>query len=116
MRPAQSFNDKMSILVPFLKSRQSGGAIVYVTTQQNAVDVADGLNQKGVKSKIYHAGMPAADRKAVQESFMSGKDEVICATIAFGMGIDKSDIRQIAHFMLPKTLEGYSCVLVSFIQ
>ncbi|KAL8292929.1 hypothetical protein RQP46_000623 [Phenoliferia psychrophenolica] len=98
---------KIALLVPFLKSRKGGAAIVYATTQQNAEDIARSLNAKDVKSEVYHAGLDAEKRKRIQDDFMKSNG-VVVATIAFGMGIDKANIRQVAHAFMPKTLENYS--------
>ena len=85
-----------------------GPTVVYVTLQKTAERVAAALGRAGVSSAAYHAGMKAPDREAVQNAFMADATRVVVATIAFGMGIDKADIRQVVHFNLPKSLEGYS--------
>ncbi|MFO1437023.1 MAG: ATP-dependent DNA helicase RecQ [Verrucomicrobiaceae bacterium] len=83
-------------------------SIVYVTLQHTAEEVATHLQKNGVNALAYHAGLPDEHRHAAQDAFMSGQTDVIVATIAFGMGIDKSDIRAVYHYNLPKTLENYS--------
>lgn len=83
-------------------------SIVYVTLQNTAEEVATHLQKNGVNALAYHAGLPDDHRHAAQDAFMSGQTDVIVATIAFGMGIDKSDIRAVYHYNLPKTLENYS--------
>lgn len=83
-------------------------SIVYVTLQHTAEEVATHLQKSGVNALAYHAGLPDEHRHAAQDAFMSGQTDVIVATIAFGMGIDKSDIRAVYHYNLPKTLENYS--------
>lgn len=83
-------------------------SIVYVTLQNTAEQVATHLQKSGVNALAYHAGLPDEHRHAAQDAFMSGQTDVIVATIAFGMGIDKSDIRAVYHYNLPKTLENYS--------
>ncbi|WP_035608551.1 ATP-dependent DNA helicase RecQ [Haloferula sp. BvORR071] len=85
-----------------------GAAVVYVTLQQTAEEVATYLQKNGLAARAYHAGMPDEFRADAQESFMSGKTRVIVATIAFGMGIDKADIRAVYHYNLPKSLENYT--------
>ncbi len=82
-------------------------SIVYVTLQQTAEEVATHLQKSGVNALAYHAGLPDEYRHAAQDAFMSGETPVIVATIAFGMGIDKADIRAVYHYNLPKTLENY---------
>lgn len=89
-------------------TQQSGSGIVYVTLQHTAEQVADFLTRQGVNAKAYHAGFDSEKRQAIQHDFMAGKVEVIVATIAFGMGIDKADIRFVIHYDLPKSIENYS--------
>jgi ATP-dependent DNA helicase RecQ len=84
-----------------------GASIVYTTTQRAADDVARLLNRHGLSARAYHAGMAATTRTECQDWFMATDCGVICATIAFGMGIDKRDIRQVVHYNLPKSMEGY---------
>lgn len=97
---------RLGILTERLKKR-GGPAVVYVTLQQTAEMVATHLQRQGVKAKAYHAGLPAEHRAEAQEAFMAGTVEVMVATIAFGMGIDKADIRAVYHYNLPKTVENY---------
>jgi len=85
-----------------------GAAIVYVTRQETAENVATWLDSRGLAARAYHAGLPAEVRVAAQEQFMAGEVRVIVATIAFGMGIDKADIRSVIHYNLPKSLENYT--------
>jgi len=85
-----------------------GPAVVYVTRQQTAEAVATFLKREGLAAQAYHAGMPDEFRAAAQERFMAGELRVMVATIAFGMGIDKADIRAVFHYNLPKSLENYS--------
>ncbi|MES2595827.1 MAG: ATP-dependent DNA helicase RecQ [Verrucomicrobiota bacterium] len=82
-------------------------SIVYVTLQNTAEEVATHLQKNGVNALAYHAGLADEHRHAAQDSFMDGSVDVIVATIAFGMGIDKADIRAVYHYNLPKTLENY---------
>ena len=82
-------------------------AIVYVTLQQTAEEVARALQQQGLDVGFYHAGMADDQRYGVQDAFMAGRLRIVVATIAFGMGIDKSDIRAIFHYNLPKSIENY---------
>ena len=79
-------------------TRPSQSGIVYVTLQKTAEDVAHYLSQHGVSASAYHAGMAHPAREAVQQQFMAGEVRCIVATIAFGMGIDKSDVRYVLHF------------------
>ena len=87
---------------------QKGAGIVYVTLQHSAETVAQYLTQQGVNACAYHAGFDNDTRSQIQQDFMAGRIQVIVATIAFGMGIDKSDIRFVIHYDLPKSIENYS--------
>lgn len=89
-------------------SRSPGSStIVYVTLQKTAEAVADLLRQQGMNAEAYHAGLKDDLRHSRQEAFMRGDTDIIVATVAFGMGIDKADIRAIYHYNLPKSLENY---------
>ena len=96
-----------ALLLSHLKSRPSGATIVYVTLQKTAEKVAAFLDSNGVVAKAYHAGMDGDVRHAVQDWFMASPEAVVVATIAFGMGIDKADIRYVYHYNMPKSLENY---------
>ena len=89
-------------------NQQQGPGIVYVTLQHSAEKVAQYLSQQGINACAYHAGFDSDTRSQIQQDFMAGKIQVIVATIAFGMGIDKSDIRFVIHYDLPKSIENYS--------
>jgi len=88
--------------------QQMGSGIVYVTLQHSAEQVASYLQKANINASAYHAGFSSEIRHQIQTDFMSGKVQVIVATIAFGMGIDKSDIRFVFHYDLPKSIENYS--------
>ena len=94
-------------LIQSLSTREPGSTIVYVTLQATAEEIADKLEKSGFSARPYHAGMKDEQRKDVQDWFMTAKSAVVVATIAFGMGIDKSDIRYVYHYNLPKSLENY---------
>ena len=83
-------------------------AIVYVTRQETAEEVATFLAKNGLSARAYHAGLRTDLRREIQEDFMGGEIGVVVATIAFGMGVDKSDIRAVMHYNMPKSLEGYT--------
>lgn len=87
---------------------QRGPGIIYVTLQKTAEQVADFLTQNRVTARAYHAGFDSDKRQSIQANFMAGRVQVVVATIAFGMGIDKSDIRFVIHYDLPKSIENYS--------
>lgn len=99
--------ERDALLIGMVRNAADGPAIVYVTLQQTAERVAGILARSGVKARAYHAGMRDEDRAEVQDGFMVGQIPVVVATIAFGMGVDKADIRQVYHYNLPKSLENY---------
>ena len=99
---------KRARLVQWLGERPGQPSIVYVTLQRTAEQIAEHLTQYGIGAEAYHAGLPHEQREAIQRRFMGGQSNCIVATIAFGMGIDKSDIRNVVHFDLPKSIENYS--------
>ena len=98
---------RLNLLTGKLAAERRFPAIVYVTLQHTAESVAGHLERNGVRARAYHAGLADEVRACVQNDFMEGRLDVIVATIAFGMGIDKADIRSVYHFNLPKTLENY---------
>jgi ATP-dependent DNA helicase RecQ len=95
-------------LVERLRERPPGSTIVYVTLQRTSLAVAGLLAREGLAARPYHAGMSAEDRVAVQEWWSRSSEAIVVATIAFGMGIDKADVRYVYHYNLPKSLESYS--------
>jgi ATP-dependent DNA helicase RecQ len=97
-----------AVLVERFASRSAGSGIVYVTQQRTAERVAALLAEAGVPARAYHAGMEDDDRTLVQEWWKDSDRATVVATIAFGMGIDKADVRYIYHYNLPKSLESYS--------
>lgn len=100
--------NKLPTLVPWLIPRQKTAGIIYVTLQKTAEQVAESLMQQGIQATAYHAGLGNEQRQVIQQQFMSGQIPLIVATIAFGMGIDKSDIRFVVHYDLPKSIENYA--------
>lgn len=91
----------------FVRERLQESGIVYCQSRKTAEMVADRLTADGVKAKPYHAGLEQKDRAKNQELFLRDEVRVICATIAFGMGINKSNVRFVIHYDLPKNIEGY---------
>ena len=96
------------LLIDRLRERPPGSTIVYVTLQRTAARVAALLSAAGLPARAYHAGMSADDRVAVQDWWTASDRNIVVATIAFGMGIDKADVRYVYHLNLPKGLESYS--------
>jgi len=105
--PCASQAKKPRLLSAIHQLETNAATVVYVTLQQTAVEVAEYLQQAGVSAAYYHAGMKPEERDAIQNRFMANEVQVVVATIAFGMGIDKSDIRAVFHFNLPKSIENY---------
>ncbi len=95
-------------LIGKLTSSNQGATIIYVTLQKTAEQVAAMVVAAGLDAKAYHAGMDSDARAEIQEWFMHGDNRIVVATIAFGMGIDKSDIRAIYHYNPPKSIESYA--------
>ena len=95
-------------LLEKIQEHPDQATIVYTTLQHGAESLASFLNKSGLTARPYHAGLRPEARTEIQEQFMSGETPIICATIAFGMGIDKANIRSIYHYNLPKSLENYT--------
>lgn len=91
-----------------LRRREPGPTIVYVTLQRTAEELAERLSKAGLPARPYHAGMEDDARTEVQDWFLAGRQGIVVATIAFGMGIDKADIRYVYHYNPPKSLENYA--------
>ena len=94
-------------ILSFIRARKGEGGIIYVQARKTAESMASKLSADGIKSLPYHAGMEATSRSASQEAFIRDEVRVICATIAFGMGINKPNVRYVIHYDLPKNIEGY---------
>ena len=101
-------SERDDVLLERLRSRPVGPTIVYVTLQKTAEQVAHQLSSSGLPARAYHAGMDADERNAVQEWWTGSDSSIVVATIAFGMGIDKANVRYVYHYNLPKSLESYS--------
>ncbi|MGF1719856.1 RecQ family ATP-dependent DNA helicase [Vibrio kyushuensis] len=99
---------KLNQLNQIVQSAPVSPTIVYVTLQYTAEYLAKQLQQAGISALAYHAGLESQNREYIQHQFMSGEVNCIVATIAFGMGVDKSDIRRVIHFDLPKSIENYA--------
>jgi ATP-dependent DNA helicase RecQ len=100
--------DRDDLLRQRLRGRPPGPTIIYVTLQRTAEAVAALLAEAGFPARAYHAGLEAETRTDVQEAWMASDRGIVVATIAFGMGIDKADVRYVYHYNLPKSLESYS--------
>jgi ATP-dependent DNA helicase RecQ len=104
LRPGSEVSREQGLLTAL----QPGANLVYVTTQRAAERVAKMLSARGRAALAYHAGMENEDRARVQDAFMASSELTVVATIAFGMGVDKPDIRSIIHYNLPKSMENYA--------
>ncbi|GAA4887854.1 DNA helicase RecQ [Ferrimonas pelagia] len=94
-------------LTEFLRQQKGNAGIVYCGSRRRVDEVAEKLRQKGFAASGYHAGMDAAERSSVQEAFLRDRTDIVVATVAFGMGINKSNVRFVVHWDLPKSIEGY---------
>jgi len=106
VRPGGTLGERAGRAYRVIRSRP-GCAIVYAPTRRSVEAVRDHLAARGIRTNAYHAGLPAEERSCVQEDFMGGRVRVVVATNAFGMGIDKADVRTVVHIQLPATLESY---------
>ncbi len=94
-------------IIKFIKSNQGKSGIIYCLSRKKVEELAEILQANDIQAKAYHAGMDSAMRSQTQDDFIMEKIDVIVATIAFGMGIDKPDVRYVIHYDIPKSLEGY---------
>lgn len=99
--------DRVTKIKQFIAERPNQPGIIYCMTRKQTESLATKLHSEGITAASYHAGMSAPERERVQRSFVRDKTQIICATIAFGMGIDKSNVRWVIHYNIPKNLEGY---------
>ena len=105
--PRLAKNKPYDQVLEFLRARPKESGIVYCQSRKSAESVAGDLNEDGVKARPYHAGLTPKERTEHQELFLRDDVRVICATIAFGMGINKPNVRFVIHYDLPKNIEGY---------
>lgn len=103
----RSAQDRISQIVKFIQDRPNSSGIIYCLSRKTTEQVSARLSKQGYKAEAYHAGLPHEERARIQEDFIYDKSQIICATIAFGMGIDKSNVRWVIHYNLPKNMEGY---------
>jgi ATP-dependent DNA helicase RecQ len=94
-------------ITDFIRARKGESGIIYCQARKTAESLASKLNADGVRAAAYHAGMEPPDRTRSQEAFLRDEVRVVCATIAFGMGINKPNVRFVIHYDLPKNIEGY---------
>jgi ATP-dependent DNA helicase RecQ len=99
--------NRLRKIVDVIRNKPYDSGIIYCLSRKETESIADNLRVQGYKARAYHAGMDAASRLQVQSDFQEDKLHIVCATIAFGMGIDKPNIRWVIHYSMPKNLEGY---------
>lgn len=107
VRPKGKKDDTVKNIVRFIKTMEGKSGIIYTLNRKTTEELASALNVNGIKAAAYHAGMDSATRTSNQDFFLMEDVDVIVATIAFGMGIDKPDIRFVIHYNIPKSLENY---------
>jgi ATP-dependent DNA helicase RecQ len=107
IRPKHNKNDTIKQIVQIIKATGGDSGIVYVQARKTTEEIAEILRINGINAAPYHAGMDAKSRAQVQDDFLMEEVDVICATIAFGMGIDKPDVRFVIHYDIPKSIENY---------
>ena len=99
--------EKMAFILNFIKARPYDAGIIYCLSRKTTEKVATTLRAKGINAMPYHAGLTGQERSRTQEQFKNDELQVVCATIAFGMGIDKSNVRWIIHYNMPKSIENF---------
>jgi ATP-dependent DNA helicase RecQ len=104
VRPAL---DRVKQIIDFIRAKPTESGIIYCLSRKTTEELAGKLKKAGVNAKAYHAGFDTAIRSKTQDDFINDECQVVCATIAFGMGIDKSNVRWVIHYNLPKNIEGY---------
>tara|TARA_R110002050_G_scaffold16019_2_gene49162 strand:- start:260399 stop:262507 length:2109 start_codon:yes stop_codon:yes gene_type:complete len=104
VRPADG---RVEQILNFIAKRPNSSGIIYCLSRKTTEQLVAKLKSKKLKAEAYHAGLSFDDRTKVQEDFIFDKTKIVCATIAFGMGIDKSNVRWVIHYNMPKNIEGY---------
>ena len=99
--------EKMHFIINFIKARPMEAGIIYCLSRKTTEKVASDLQKKSINAAPYHAGMSTFERNQTQERFKNDQLAVVCATIAFGMGIDKSNVRWVIHYNMPKSIESF---------
>jgi ATP-dependent DNA helicase RecQ len=100
-------HDVLKQTLEVLDRHDNEAGIIYCLRRRDVDDLADALQKKGIQAKPYHAGLSSEERQSAQEAFSAERVDVIVATVAFGMGIDRSNVRYVLHTAMPKSLEHY---------
>ncbi|WP_026808940.1 DNA helicase RecQ [Arenibacter latericius] len=100
-------HDRVSQILRFIRQRPNESGIIYCLSRKSTENLVEKLQNSGIKASAYHAGLDFESRNKVQEDFIFDKTQIVCATVAFGMGIDKSNVRWVIHYNMPKNIEGY---------
>ncbi|WP_306350045.1 DNA helicase RecQ [Flavobacterium sp. '19STA2R22 D10 B1'] len=103
----RSSQNRVKQIIDFIDDRTNDSGIIYCLSRKNTEELAEKLQKAGINAKAYHAGLEYDERSKTQDQFINDTIQVVCATIAFGMGIDKSNVRWVIHYNLPKNIEGY---------
>lgn len=107
VRKAYQKRERLRTIIDVIRRHRGESGIIYCLSRKGTEEMAADLKAKGITAGVYHAGMSAAERSRVQDDFINDRIHVICATIAFGMGIDKSNIRFVIHNNMPKSIESF---------